>query len=325
MNHVPWNTRELLAFHATSSFRQAISELYINRTRGAIEEPDIIASLIFEGLPLCARTWSHTLPALGLRFQTSGVFCHQSPKVKFIPNPQRLHGCELGDLLFAHFHTDSTDHVSRRALLLQAKVVKYSKSAYSPTGGASQLTLYLKWPAFAYANGSFKGELREVAPHSRHVGAKYLLIRAPDPARLPERTELLPCSAGKVLTPSRSLGDELARLVLLDAGRRFSSYQQSRASRGWSRVVWDLLLNAKDLANAFNRRNAGYVGNIRLETPESIAELDGAPSGPDWLDTFQALPEDGLPERTPQEVFDTERPVGASVVVSITRSTELQS
>lgn len=135
-------------------------------------EPDFVAALVLDGSPIIGKYLNTICTAAGGSAKLSGIYCHGKPEIEYSGT-----GCELGDVLFAHFHTDAVGQTSSNALLLQAKM-STSLRYPVPTKEQHQLNLYLSWPQFSYKRTSplLNGQRRDVNPKLPHHGAKYLLI-----------------------------------------------------------------------------------------------------------------------------------------------------
>ena len=113
------------------------------------QEPDFIAFLVQDltkNIQILLKNYSHIV-----KCETKGVFCHQSPKVKFTnPNPKQKDCAELGDLLIVY--TENQNNTTKsRALLLQAKCVSSTPHTIG-SDEQHQLYLYQYWPEFEYSS-----------------------------------------------------------------------------------------------------------------------------------------------------------------------------
>lgn len=245
------------------------------------QEPDFVAMLTMHGAPQLQALLSGILKGTGISSTTTGVFCHQTPKAKFIDDDGIEKRCELGDILLAHIHSKGGKVQNRNAMLLQAKMAKDADKAggYTIPGSEHhQLALYSKWPKFEYyrAGPTLNTQTRTVFPHQAHPGAQYLLI---DPADYfnPKKYSLppanhYPCAvwmAEPVLYPYQTMSQAVFGLLSFSSGRVFGS--RSKMHFGWTRVVWDLLESS--LIKAFNRRNIGVTNEDRVSgaKPDELA------------------------------------------------------
>lgn len=95
--------------------------------RQASSEPDFVAAFVLFAAPQIARAWAALLQPEGITLNVTGVFCHQSPMVRFDakghawPPPNPPARCELADLLIVHDERINGTVVYRRAALIQAK------------------------------------------------------------------------------------------------------------------------------------------------------------------------------------------------------------
>lgn len=240
------------------------------------QEPDFVAALVLESIPIIASSWVQHLRQNGISLSVVSVFCHQTPKIQYIG--MKHTSCELGDVLFVHIHTDSNGKTSRNALLCQAKCS--SKQPYKVASGEKdQLALYQDWPDFEYVrSGSLSGQTRAVRPKMAHPGAQYLLIDDRPPYHpssgllgIPNTYPIGVCLADEYLHDHADLASELFQVLSHRSGRVFEDRVHAAAD-GWSTVIWDLL--RVGLTKAFNRRRAGYKDQPRI-TGASLREFDG--------------------------------------------------
>lgn len=94
-------------------------------------EVSAVRTMTLDGFDGIADKWTPILRAAGFRIELISVFCHSSPQVKFTssPHPKYAKGtglsqCELADLLIVIDHLNSIGVVDRRAVLVQAKMLK---------------------------------------------------------------------------------------------------------------------------------------------------------------------------------------------------------
>lgn len=291
-------------------------------------EPDLVAMLVTQAVPGMAATLHPLMNSSGIQLRVSSVFCHGRPEVQ--------HGamsCELGDVLFACFHTDASSVTYRNSLLLQAKM----SSSPTHTVGANdlhQLGLYTQWGRFTYQRtAGLSGQTRQVTPTVAHPGAQYLLIddRGPtDPnSGVGGRAGTYPmgtAAAQRHLVIRESLGRALVDLMCGNDGRVFADRPASTAD--WDQVMWDLL--TLGVASCFNQRRVGVTGRprrtdavISFALAQSLTVIgDRLPGG--GVGAQLGIPFDGAGnppgpgDRTP----DDNVPGSASVVIIETRESE---
>lgn len=237
------------------------------------EEPDYVASLVKLGVINIKRALDQVFSGTGVTISTTGVFCHQSPMVKFTLKGKRER-CELGDLLLIHSHTDKAGVVQRNALLLQAKMTEPSvRKKAIPKAEQHQLGLYQHWPIITYdmSGGTLNGKKRLISPQSRHAGAQYLLI---DSDRIFSTTPVpaghYPMGIWMAETPlfsSCSFGKVFFDFLSMASGRPFG---EKATAQGWSGVIWDLVENG--LKKGFSRARTNHVS-----TPGSRHSGDHVP------------------------------------------------
>ncbi len=251
-----------------SSIRSSMLEAYrIAAHVGKVPtEPDFVGMLLLFGISRFGNDLNAICSAFGGSARISSVFCHRYPQVTHSGGT-----CELGDLLIAHFHTDSTGAVHRNAMLLQAKM-SATRALRVGVNEKHQLALYTNWGHFKYVRTapSLNGQSRDIRPHHRHSGAQYLLIDSSDPA-LPS-TGLLGAAGtfsmavsmpSLVMQATDSLAIVVLRLLVGSSGGRFLDQQAAVADNGFSQMVWDLLRYGA--AKAFNQTRVGIRGQRRQQ------------------------------------------------------------
>lgn len=230
-------------------------------TRGkSPSEPDFIAMFVARAAPQIATALGGMFRQTGVRIRVTSVFCHGRPEVHHAAGT-----CELGDLLLAYFHTDSSGTTERTSLLLQAKMS--ASTVYKVAAADTQLALYTKWGSFTYVRTSgLSGEIRSVTPYQSHSGAQYLLIDSNGPSDPTSGVLGLPNTFPMGTAPSqgnlalqRSLGTTLMELMMGNEGRRFC--EEPLAIRDWDQVVWDLIRHGTRAA--FSRRAVLMSGRAR--------------------------------------------------------------
>ncbi|MCB9475971.1 MAG: hypothetical protein H6685_03810 [Deltaproteobacteria bacterium] len=230
-------------------------------------EPNYVHALFSDALENVATDWARYLFPFKINYEA--VFVHKSPIVEFsygVPKkeksdkvcpPQR---CEIGDLLWCHFHYQQDGTVTRRAVLYQAKLKKeFNEEILSPViaDDLVQFLLYAHWPKFKYIKGLSgtrnirQGKDKFYLPRN---GTKYLYLIRPIIRSYFQYEYGGPSSAATYLAsdPLRltgSLSVDLVESLLGFTGDRFKSYPETMRDKdiGWSRVVWDLLKRAYHL------------------------------------------------------------------------------
>lgn len=222
-------------------------------------EPDFVAGLVIESAPRLYQAYKAILNPYGIQVSLAAVFCHQTPKVKFAG--MRRTSCEVGDLLIVHIHRYLDGLISRNALLYQAKMTSRQPLKLH-SSEIDQLNLYKGWPDFEYHNSPPLRGQRKVTPKSAHPGAKYMLIdnRSQSDLQtcLTTISDTCPigcCMPNQALCSHNHLAAEMFDFLCLRSGRAFTDRSSSLQTKGWSRVVWDLL--DIGLRKVFNRRNCG--------------------------------------------------------------------
>ncbi len=147
---VPMSARRGLVIDASYTLVECIIDTW-NRMSSTPQEPDFVADIVLQGTPKLEQRWRKRLNGSGLSISVGGVFCHQSPKVKYSGMRQRS-SCEIGDLLWIHSHSFGGKVVRRNALLYQAK--KSASQSLNINPNDDQLRLYMQWPDFTYVRSS---------------------------------------------------------------------------------------------------------------------------------------------------------------------------
>ena len=239
------------------------------------QESDFVAGLVVESTPIIYSALKSVLSPRRVSVSMAAVFCHQKPEVGF-----GSRACELGDILFAYFHTPKTGPARRNAILFQAKTSSQQTYRIRSKEERNQLRLYLGWPDFVYQRSSFlTGLKRSVTPKAPHAGAQYMLIdnRSPEQPMsgllgFPGSYPIGCCMPDELLYQHSDLASELFDLFIFLTGRPFDDRQTAVKRGDWPQVVWDLLETG--LRKIFNRKNSGRVCISRI-VGEPIGALDG--------------------------------------------------
>jgi hypothetical protein len=226
------------------------------------EEPDIVAALLSDGLPVLRTSWEGLLRPRGIQIDVAGVFCHQSPYVDLDSGG----GCELGDLLVCYFHESDDEERSARASLVQAKVCSRGGTgthppttlSFSPDPKAPQQVLYSTWPGFEYKAGAHRNQRRQVTPAKPHLGAQYLLIDQAVLSSPVGQNGVGVGDPGAIPVKFRKpVSRHLVDMMSLTEGREFPYSPPPPSYIDWGQVIWDLLTDSVNLC--FNRRQRGIV------------------------------------------------------------------
>ena len=241
-------------------------------------EPQLIANLVRE-LPDALNS----VPlAGGYSLETGGIFVHAQPLVtcKGFPDPTPK-SVELGDLLLIRTGIQNGKILERRALLLQAK--KASRIPTKPDN-ANQHHLYANWPSFKYVRSGpeLNGKSRHIKGPNLYSGAKYFLI-GDDPVKgcchHPILHLLCPHDDCQLWLAEPSHPDlsvyrcfylELLDFIIGNTGRSFMMPPPKR-TRGWDRVIKDLLKQTSKKISAYTRRSK-TKGGLR---GHGVLELSG--------------------------------------------------
>ncbi len=238
-------------------------------------EPEYVACLTLFAAPAFAADWRQILQRHGVQLAAASVFCHARP----IVDTGDWTDPELGDILFVHRHEDARGNVRRNALLFQAKVSSSQPHAIGKKE-RHQLRLYQGWPDFKYVTpGSLKGEDRQIQPKRWHRGGQYLQIDERPPSDPQSGLQGPPSFPAGVCLPQdplvihMDLASELLVWLSGFSGRPFRDWASAATTKGWSRVVWDLL--RESLGAALRWKRAFYRGRPRY-SGDNIHLLYGA-------------------------------------------------
>lgn len=148
-------------------------------------EIDHLFSMTTVGIKKLGANWAPILTRANITLCVTGVFCHQTPKARYMHPDDGWKSPELGDLLVVHEHRivprDGPEEITRRAVLVQGKMVDRGV----PGGGTVdpyQKYLYEHWPDFELKgrgpNGSaFQTGLRNFRPNALDTGRYGLIER----------------------------------------------------------------------------------------------------------------------------------------------------
>lgn len=267
----------------TSSFKQGgrdAKAAALAATPLPAQEPDYVYFVMRALVPNLARRLSLTLRPVRIPSAVTGVFCHGSPLVDFLP-PQPPGGCELGDLLIVvHYRHSYGEEIN--ALLLQAKLDEF------PHQGDAQWRLYNSWPLFIWRSGP--RYVRWPRPSGPHLGAQHLVLYRDN--RRGAQTRVVDSNAKAV-----PAADEVADALCLRSGRRIKDRPLARyaGKSGWSEVVWDLL--DETAAHTVTRARSGVSKEPRAAgsmlfastsaVPSVLARAAARPLVTEWVDVEQ--------------------------------------
>jgi hypothetical protein len=257
--------RSILSNYLNQAIATSVANTKISATnhgRKIPYEPDFIARLLLDGIPLFGNALNAVISQTGGSAKITSIFCHGSPQVSHHGSP-----CELGDILLVHFHTDRFGRTYRNSLLLQAKMSSSPVAILNDPGDLHQLALYMSWGTFQYSKmPGLIGKCRDVSPPNSHLGAQYLLInknRRYTPVSrypsIPVPIYMTVAFPGTTLASYQSLGDSILDLLIGANGRTFSD--EPTGNIDWCQVVWDLIKVAG--IRAFTQRRAGAIKQQR--------------------------------------------------------------
>ncbi len=236
------------------------------------QEPDFVAFLVRDIVTNTGVLLKKYLP--NANSKVYGVFCHQSPKVKFQnPNPNQKDCAELGDLLIVYTETINKRSLRSHALLLQAKCTDKMPHSIG-SNEMHQLYLYQNWPHFTYVTPSMlANQSRKVPVAQNYEGANYLLFSRktnPNPFNLC----YLVFRPAKTFTFGNNNYHGLASIIgnmldfSLDFSRDFTLSSHYIQNDDWSNMINDILRVAVHLR--FNRRKVNLNNQSRIFTFQCI-------------------------------------------------------
>jgi hypothetical protein len=241
------------------SMHKAIDNCRRNNPTKKPEEPDYVAALVLDGTKILEKGWSEVLNKYGISLSITGIYCHQSPMLNYSGMSGKC--CEIGDLLWCHFHRQQNGEYLNNAILFQAK--KISRFPYKLLSSEmDQYNLYYKWPKFEYTRPEkLKNQIRHVTPSSPRRGAQYLTIDENSPG-LQGQPKEYPCKTCLSINPlvyHNDLGKELTNSLGFLTGDMFD-FPSSKDD--WSKVICDLIQIAED--SLMNRLRSGYKNHRRI-------------------------------------------------------------
>ena len=142
LQHAIWTERPQLTAAAHVAILVGLLDTWKRTPKP--QEPDFVAGLVLVATPLLWKSFSEILKPHGISFSLLAIYCHQTPKVRYMGITKT--STELGDLLFVHTHRGPDAGPRRNALLYQAKIS--SKQPYRVGNSEKhQLRLYTDWPS----------------------------------------------------------------------------------------------------------------------------------------------------------------------------------
>lgn len=223
------------------------------------QEPDFIAFLVRDLTNDIAKLLKKYFPNSACI--TQGVFCHQSPKVRFNnPNSGQKNCSELGDLLIIYKETINNTNSKNTAILLQAKNVSMIPHNIGQSE-AHQLYLYEKWPQFEYVSPvELKGKKRNFPLINNSEGSQYLMY-SNNNAITHTYTTSLPTNPLKCRF---SLASAIGKMINFDndSGRIYTPSISYIPNDDWSNTINDLIKIAK--IRCFNRRKINFINQSRI-------------------------------------------------------------
>ena len=237
-----------------------------------LSEPQLVANLVRE-LPkhINSIRLSGTT-----KVSAGGVFVHARPFVTCTSFPvAKPSSVEIGDLLLIRTLVVNNKVDERRALLLQAKK---ADSIPATPDNQNQWHLYEQWPQFTYSprSGRLTGKSRHIKEPDMYDAAKYLLIGTDAAARHWHRMccvgwpfhrfyhwpEICVHQTAQPTKPEisryRCFIGELVEFLAGNAGKVFD--KPASRTRGWNRVIYDLITETAKAKTIFMGRAAQQSG-----------------------------------------------------------------
>lgn len=214
-------------------------------------EVNAVKSVTLDGFKHIADAWRRILFQLGYYLEMTAIFCHSYPRVDFeITGKRTDQSRELADLMIAIDYVDSNTQIDRRAVLIQAKLLKGKKLKLQPTPSEQEQYLLLsQLPVFKFVETIYNPAFRDlkITPFDDdcHTAAEYggLDIRMDNSRWLSYRPGE-PGTSDVVFTHEISLGSLLAGMLggYTGCGRKASQHATKlNAGDDWSATVNELL------------------------------------------------------------------------------------
>lgn len=237
---------------------------------GRAGEVEKLIYFFMEGLPILETGVSRLLRPYNVSVVVSGIFCHQTPKVRSTRPLQSSASCELGDIAFlSTYESLPASSGMGNAILMQAK------EHFHPGAYADQEMLYESAEEFEYTSPS------ELASKTRSLtNAKGCLYywdfddwRRPFPPRPSSPTFAI---LARPKDPSGRHFQEPFENILTDmfcgiAGRGFQG--ASSAANGWTEIIHDLVRTSASRSIHHRRVFATRTGQLPKRLHNYCADL----------------------------------------------------
>lgn len=254
-------------------------------------EVGFVAAFVLGAVPAIASAWRPLLRPHGLSVKMWGVFCHQTPKVRFTDSSRIRRTCELADLLLVVDDLTTGKATTRWAVLIQAKMAAASGGCHlKGSGDLAQLDLLSRWPNFTLPT-TFAAGARDFSTCT-HAGStiacgRYGLIDGqPNPVWHQQAPATVMPAGGD------ELGTFIARMVECRSGY---GREATGLSDDWSRTVDELTKVTAGLAFTYS---AGLKGSHpRGNSSLAFVVTAGDPLGP--MQWASAPPPSGGKPETP--------------------------
>lgn len=245
-----------------------------------------VRTMTLDGFDEIADKWTPILNAAGFRIELVSVFCHSSPQVTFKASAHPNYTatstscqCELADLLIVIDHIDFKGVVDRRAVLVQAKMLK--GGALKPSGKEWVQHKLLAWlPVFTFKSSLYNPAARNLrkAPGPKAPTAEYAGIDLSSLA--PEWRHELTRKSAPWFHSAIPLADYLANMAVgaPSCGRPAIP----GGSDDWSFTVDELLAvtaaQGMTKASKVVRGNPNIVGFVAATSPPSPSFASATPT-----------------------------------------------
>ena len=260
-----WRAIRLERDRMTFVIADGISRSFLEADIGCAQQPGEVDRLVYfflRGLPFIENGFNQILISHGVRSTLSGIFCHQTPRVK--PHGEsRDEGCELGDIIFiVTYGRRLFRSIIGNALLVQAK----EKS--NMISDSVQKYLYQTASGYRYLNPRpLRGQERMF--QDCQYALWYWIFNNRHPAMLHRRYPTKHISSSTVGLNARRPGNfrrpipfeiVLMELIMGVNGKRVYFLERDSDAVNWSKIVDDLIrVTAR---SAFHRQNA-YISRSR--------------------------------------------------------------
>ncbi len=254
----------------TEAFQVAI------QSNGKAGEIQMLSAFFYNGLPALQRRLNRVLNDSGVSVTICGIFCHQTPVVKYTPSGSSK-GCELSDVTFITTYGNQLLHRGLgNAMMVQAKLNRSDILKHRV-----QTALYEHGLRFHYTATKTYGSDERNLPRKDSPALWFWIFNAchghgPED-RFHGRTQAIhPQSISRRDTPRESFEECLFDLMMGHNGRGFRL--PAEHEKDWSMIIFDLLRitcrKAAGQKNVYARELDGLRGTVALDAVSAILGTD---------------------------------------------------